>query len=374
MKRVLLMAVSITASINSFALVTQGNWRWRHDDGSETTATWMANQNVAPVISSSSEKLRLRIELYNNNTDPSDVATSTLQDSLDGGTGWQDITSTVGTNAFILAGTSLNVIDGEATTQQLSGVDVSYIFDPGKIIVSSNSLSTDVVDSAHETEYEWVIQPTVNILPNKTYLFRVDPVNVDTIATPSLTTAAVLPVSFTNFSVSPDDKRVKLQWTTATEQNNDHFVIERSTNGNTNWQLVTTVKGSGSTTQSHTYTVHDNTPLNGKNFYRIKQYDADGNWKESEIKLLTMQEVNSLLTIFPNPVRGNINFTLSNYKGNLTTTLTDLKGKIVHKEIISADANIGSYKLNLKNALAAGMYILQLKGEGLAASSKVVVQ
>ena len=373
MKRILLMAVLITASINSFAFVTQGHWRWRHDDGTETTATWIAAQNVAPVISSSSDTLRLRIELYYNGVDSSDLNTSTLQDSLTGGT-WQDITTTVGTNAFILAGTSLNIIDGEATTQQLSGVGVGYVFDPGKIIVSSNSLSTDHVDSAHETEYEWVIRPTVNILPSKTYFFRVDPANVDSLPMPSLTTAAVLPVSFTNFSVSPDDKTVKLQWTTATEQNNDHFVVERSANGNTNWQLVATVKGSGSTTQSHTYIVHDNTPVNGKNFYRIKQYDADGNWKESEIKLLTMQEIKALLTVFPNPVRGNINFTLSSYKGNLTTTLTDLKGKIVHKEIISAETNISSYKLNLKNALAPGMYILQLKGEGLAASSKVVVQ
>jgi len=227
-----------------------------------------------------------------------------LQDSLDGGSGWEDITSTVGTNAFILAGTSVNVVDGEATTQQLPGV--GYTFQAGKVIVSTDPLTTDNVAGLGETEYEWAIQPTVNILPNKTYFFRLDPANVDSLPMPSLTTAAILPVSFANFSVSPDDKRVKLQWTTATEQNNDHFVIERSTNGNTNWQLVTTVKGSGSTTQSHTYTVHDNTPLNGKNFYRIKQYDADGNWKESEIKIAYNAGIKQLVNCIPKSCKRKI--------------------------------------------------------------------
>ncbi|HEY2728037.1 MAG TPA: T9SS type A sorting domain-containing protein, partial [Parafilimonas sp.] len=125
--------------------------------------------------------------------------------------------------------------------------------------------------------------------------------------------------------------------------------------------------------QAHTYTAYDNSPLNGKNFYRIKQYDADGKWNESETKVISMQVLKTLLTVFPNPAKENINFTLSNYKGNVTATLSDVKGRVIHTEIITVNES-NTYKLNLKNMPAPGIYILQLKGDNLSANSNVIIQ
>lgn len=369
MKKILLLSFLVVTCINSFAFVTQGSWRWRNDDGDEKTATWMANENVVPTITDTSQNIRLRIELYNTQPDSSGLGTSTLQYSEDQ-TNWTAITHDE-TNPFVIT-ESPNVTDGEPTTEQLDGVDSA--FEAGKMVDTSTALGQDYVLSGQKTEYEWVIHATENIQPNTTYYFRFDPSDSYPQDLPSLLTDATLPVRFVNFTVTSDNNKAKIQWTTASEQNNDHFAIERSADGKTSWQVITTTKGNGTTSLSHTYTVYDNAPLNGKNFYRIKQYDADGKWKETGIKLLTMQITKALLSVFPNPTKGNINFSLSNFKGNVTVTLNDLKGRTIHQEIIAVNEGISTYKLNLKNTLTKGMYVLQLKGEGLKTSTKVIVE
>ena len=66
MKKILLLTALLVTSYNLFAFTTQGVWRWRKDDGSETTATWRADQNTPITISSTDSIIRLRIELYND--------------------------------------------------------------------------------------------------------------------------------------------------------------------------------------------------------------------------------------------------------------------------------------------------------------------
>ncbi|MEJ7585974.1 MAG: hypothetical protein WKI04_00280 [Ferruginibacter sp.] len=66
MKKILMLAVLLTTYNNIFAFLTQANWRWRNDNGSQTTATWKAIQNMPVTITSVDENIRLRMEVYNN--------------------------------------------------------------------------------------------------------------------------------------------------------------------------------------------------------------------------------------------------------------------------------------------------------------------
>ena len=66
MKKDLLLSALLVTSYQLFAFTTQGVWRWRKDDGSETSATWRAEQNTPIIINSMDSTIRLRIELYNN--------------------------------------------------------------------------------------------------------------------------------------------------------------------------------------------------------------------------------------------------------------------------------------------------------------------
>jgi hypothetical protein len=169
---------------------------------------------------------------------------------------------------------------------------------------------------------------------------------------------------------------VLLRWTTVTETNNARFEAERSSNGRT-WSVIGSTKGNGTSTEAHTYTLYDNSPLNGMNFYRIKQYDVNGKASITDIKSLNMLRSRAnAVSVFPNPAKGsNIQFSLQQYSGgDLMVTLSAANGKTVHTEVIKAAQQGIAYKLHVNNALNAGMYILHVKGGDVAESIKVIVQ
>lgn len=372
MKKTLLLLVFCVIGYVSFANLSQGAWRWRADDGSETTATYLEEENTAPIISTTNT-LRLRVEIDNDTDDSYEYNNNIyLEDSVAGSGVWTPITTDGTSNAFVLAGSSPNVTDLQATTNQLTGVS-SQPFQPGLVIVSSPTFSfLQEVDM--KTEMEWVIKPTANIQTNTVYYFRVTGVDYGFAPIISLITDATLPIVLQSFTVQAVDKKVKLDWVTASEVNNDRFEILRSPNGKTDWKVVATVKGHGTSTQSHAYSSFDNAPISGKNFYKLKQIDFDGKSKESEIKLISMQILKSLASVFPNPSKGDINIKMSDFQGNVSVVLSDLKGNKIHQEIINVNGNNTNYKLNLRKTLASGMYVMQLQGDNLEQSIKVVVQ
>jgi len=371
MKKTLLLIAMVITSYNVFAFTTMGVWRWRNDDGSETSATWKADQNM-PVLITSDEAIRLRIELYNNGD--GGLKDAVIEDSIDGVAGWQTITTTPGTNAFVLAGTSAFVSDHEPTTKQLSGQGSPWVFTPGYIFVSTDKYPNITLGTNQATESEYVLKPSANIQPGKTYFFRINAAEyTDGYIFPSLTTSEVLPVHMASFKVEADKNRALITWTTATEENNSRFDVERS-NDSKNYSVIATVKGNGTTSLAHNYKVTDSKPLNGDNYYRIKQYDADGKYQVSDIRALKFVLQQALINVFPNPSRGDINFAVQNYNGSsLKAMLYNVSGKMVHQESINTNTT-GSYKLNLASKLSAGVYILKLEGSDLSEKLKVVVQ
>jgi hypothetical protein len=373
MKKVLLLTVLLVVSYHVFAFTTQGVWRWRKDDGTETSATWHAPQNTPITINSMDSIIRLRIELYNNGSGGT-LDGALFEDSSDEvGGHWDTIKLAANSNAFVLAGTSPFVTDLEPTTSQLTGQPFTFV--AGKVIVSTDRLPNQTLQRGERTEFEYAIKPSANISQGVTYYFRVDAANyLIGYEFPSLTTSATMPVNLTGFNVRADKNHVLLQWTTVTETNNDHFDIERSTNG-TSFTKIATVNGNGTSSQAHTYQAYDNSPFNGMNYYRIKQYDRDGKVSVSDTRSLKMILQNYSVSVYPNPARSDINFILQNYPGSeVKATLSNVSGKIIHEEVIQVNQSSNSYKLNLNRKPASGLYILQLKGEGLSENIKVVVQ
>ena len=231
--------------------------------------------------------------------------------------------------------------------------------------------------STKRTEVEWVIKGTSSTAPSTTYYFReygstANPLDIG-MTYPSLTTAAVLPISLYGFSISRDGNRIKLEWKTTSEQNNDRFEIERSADG-IKWNTIATKNGSGNSSQVHSYQVYDNSPANGLNFYRIQQYDFDGHSHVSDIRTIKMFASNSrLISVSPNPSSSGINFTIASQAAtNVEAILTSVNGNIIHREVINNVQPNSITKLNMKQQPAPGGYILKLKGEGLSESAKVI--
>ena len=84
-----------------------------------------------------------------------------------------------------------------------------------------------------------------------------------------------LPIELLYFHVnSPDDKSVIATWETASELNNNFFIVEKSKNS-LDWEIVGTLKGAGTSTQHLKYSFTDNAPYSGISYYRLKQVDFD---------------------------------------------------------------------------------------------------
>lgn len=373
MKKTLLLTALLVTSYHLFAFTTQGVWRWRNDDGSQTSATWKAPQLTPIIVSNTSENIRLRIEMYNNGG--SGLGGAYLEDSVPGVAGWDTIRVTPTSSAFMMAGSSLYIVDGEPTTEQLSGQGSPYTFTPGYEIVSRDTIPAFDLGTNQKTEIEWDIKPSQNIQPNTTYFFRVDAATYDVgYIYPSLTTASVLAVNFSTFNLQQDKNGVHISWATASEQNNNHFDIERSQNGSV-FTKIATVKGNNNSNTVSNYSVYDTKPLNGVNYYRIRQVDNDGKVTTSAIKSINISGQQVTVKAYPNPTHGDINFELQNNNGGaITATLINVAGKVVHEEVIQTNSSVSNYKLNLTSKLPAGVYVLQLKGGSVAETVKISVQ
>lgn len=85
---------------------------------------------------------------------------------------------------------------------------------------------------------------------------------------------------------------MNLKWSTATETNNDYFLIERSKDG-IEFESIINVDGAGFSTKKLTYSTSDNNPLSGLSFYRLKQVDFDGQFSNSEIVSVELRNLAS---------------------------------------------------------------------------------
>lgn len=88
--------------------------------------------------------------------------------------------------------------------------------------------------------------------------------------------AVNLPVSLIKFSATQVAATAVLTWATATEQNNSHFLIQRSVDGGRKFETIGQVAGRGDSNERVDYTYVDEKPATGTNYYRLHQFDYDG--------------------------------------------------------------------------------------------------
>ncbi|MFC0771461.1 T9SS type A sorting domain-containing protein [Terrimonas alba] len=171
--------------------------------------------------------------------------------------------------------------------------------------------------------------------------------------------AGILPVKMVSFSAVPEQQKVKLQWQTATEINNDFFTVERSA-GNNEWTAIKTVKGAGNSAEEKNYEVYDNAPVTGTLHYRIKQTDHDGKTSYSETRTVKYVSASNSVSLYPVPNTGNtINMTgITDFK-NYELALLNTAGNLLYTTVISKTSvelpslQKGIYFIRITNKLTA---------------------
>ena len=114
----------------------------------------------------------------------------------------------------------------------------------------------------------------------------------------------ILPVSLLDFEVFINaDNQVQLYWNTASEHNNDYFIIERSINGQ-NWMKLQQIDGNGTVNKLSHYSYIDNDPAFGSNCYRLSQYDYSEEKTSYDDACIDLQLSEKDIILFPNPNMG----------------------------------------------------------------------
>ncbi len=167
-----------------------------------------------------------------------------------------------------------------------------------------------------------------------------------------------LPVELVSFTAEVINDDVELNWVTATEENNDKFVVEYSVDGIT-FNTLTEISGNGTTNETSYYSyLHENAVNLGYEvlYYRLKQVDFDGTFEYSDIVAVEVTGSVKEAKLFPNPgVRSGKGVTVLAKDIQLIEVFS-LEGRLMfHKEYAGENVTI----MPTSN-LATGMYLVRI--------------
>ncbi len=186
-----------------------------------------------------------------------------------------------------------------------------------------------------------------------------------------------LPVELLSFDASVEGSTVQVSWTTATEENNNYFTIERSIDG-INYESIGTVVGGGNSNQVLEYSLTDRNPLPGTLYYRLKQTDFDGTTETFSPVVVQFAGLSNALRLYPNPSDGEIVYMqvvglAKNKVANFF--IRNLTGQVVFEdEIMVGPSGTAIAELSIQGAMNSGTYLVQVS-DGIANfRSKLVIR
>jgi len=165
---------------------------------------------------------------------------------------------------------------------------------------------------------------------------------------------AVLPVELISFSAKQVNSNIKLQWITATEINNERFLIERSMDDSQNWQVIGSVLSKGDSQRLTYYSYTDEGIKEDIVYYRLTQVDKDGTESTSASIAIENSDNKREYTLYPNPANNSISAV--NMGDNKTGVVINQNGEIVKRvysreyiDISDLPAGIYSFSILFEN-------------------------
>ena len=164
-----------------------------------------------------------------------------------------------------------------------------------------------------------------------------------------------LPVNFQSFTATKSPTFVELNWSTASEQNNSHFEVERSADA-LQFSKIGRVNASTNPLIKNDYQYLDQSPIPARSFYRLKQVDLDGKFSYSSIiqingELATgistwvIPGTNKLIVVIPQSLQGVSEL-----------SIYDATGRTLQRQQILP----GRSEVNLKGVTSVGVYFVKV--------------
>lgn len=188
------------------------------------------------------------------------------------------------------------------------------------------------------------------------------------------TNSQPLPIELLSFTARPSGSRVRLDWTTLSEKNNDYFTVERS-GDQQSFDFVSNVDSwFGNSSSPLSYRSWDEKPLPGISYYRLKQTDFNGDFTYSNIVPVEFG-VNGTFEITNVYTEGGAGMTqlefMYNSEAPLDILITDLAGRVVYSRT-NVNAGIGLNSFDIHRPLTPGVYMMTLQNSSERVTRKFV--
>lgn len=194
----------------------------------------------------------------------------------------------------------------------------------------------------------------------------------------TLSTGFNLPIELISFTATLNNNEVTLNWSTATERENDYFTVERSSDGST-FETIGKVDGAGNSQSLLKYSLLDSDPMHGVSYYRLKQTDFNGaseTFLPVAVKYIIPVEKLVIEKVWPNPFTSTftVNFSM-NTASDVEIALTNLHGAQVFADNIPTQEGDNTYFYYPNDDLIPGIYFLNIMQDGeILASKKLIKQ
>lgn len=183
----------------------------------------------------------------------------------------------------------------------------------------------------------------------------------------SSTNVNPLPLVLLNFNAKAIANNIEVKWATTSEINNDFFTLEKSTNGS-EWSNIATIKGAGNSEVLTNYNFLDVNPVNGTQFYRLKQTDVNGDFTYSAIVAVTFgqSQLNNTLSMYPIPASTVLNIQSSmDLSAGAVVNVYNAQGRMV----MTLHANESNLAIDIQN-LESGIYFVEINAGSEIVKSK----
>ena len=172
---------------------------------------------------------------------------------------------------------------------------------------------------------------------------------------------STLPVSFGDVAVKKAGANAEVNWTTLSEFNNSHFIVERSTDA-VSFKSVGTVAGKGNSSFTQNYSFTDVAVSGTVLYYRIKQVDVDGT--SSYSKTVALRSGNARINnyaVYPNPFVSNIKVQIdAKEKEEVMIRINNLTGQTLITKRVTVQAGNNIVVFDNLQQLQNGLYMLEV--------------
>ncbi len=178
-----------------------------------------------------------------------------------------------------------------------------------------------------------------------------------TYGSPFVIDSQSLPIELVYFDGNEQDGNVVLEWETASEINNQEYIIFRSANG-IDYDTLGTVLGAGNSNELNDYKFTDSNPLPNINYYILEQVDFNHSYHEyPTISVQTSTDVQDL-KLYPNPANDHLvvefhedlSYQVLIYNLNGQEVITPIKKLFNHVVLNTQELPAGIYTLILEEA------------------------